>query len=806
MIAAPERGLDLNVKSVAERIMKLAVKNSPAFIRANANRAEKLAVIEALKVEIPALEKELADAQLELEVAKVESESRVVDPIDWSKAENLDTQAEIRALGIAMIDDVGNENVYVIKDGMPYYFKPVNTDNYAKGEHDFSGDDAYGENEQSVNVDGLDYTPIDLNADNAKLEWDKAISETNGNEFEAAKNVYQKTLQGHYVNTSIGKVLISGLGWQEMKQGLKRDSLRAKTIPYIAAILKEGSVGDFDPNNKPEKKPDVTGYYPFTKTLEIDEKLVTAELKVEQKQKGEFVYYLRASEDAVLDGTNENAGLLRFLPDSPALQRSEVPTLDSSVEPNTGGVNIIILKVTDLEGNEITELEDKIEHVWTDAPVNNYVVSKAANNASKIRPLPGKSFSENDFKLLIDWIKANGWSARKEKNYVYAIGEALKDKWDDIPDANRTTQHDIKVQKYADKEAQTEAETQETLKHPAAQWIAGVFGDDFKTPWIRASLVRFITGEEGETGVMLDHAWLKGILALGATPEQLDGMSRMDILEYIKSKYQGTNEQTNEQAEVEKEAEAAGTEGGGAKGKIESVEELVDIALSRKDGNKAFAEIGEITQDVAEKVKQVTGIDVTGWVHGIDEAAIRHIIKEHGDNLVEESRGQVAVTPQDISRINEIVQNPDSIEKGDPLPNGNETVIYKKTIEGTSIYVQEMRDGRRKLTAKTLWKVRAVPPATVETGLVHTSETSSTQPPQDDKNIPQPKNNAITSVEIEKELEDLKPLIGTRAFDDKIDPLIEKIFAAGLMPDYEPQLVELDRLHGNAKVAKHRGI
>ena len=194
MIAAPERGLDLNVKVVAERIMKLAVKNSPAFIRANANRAEKLAVIEALKVEIPVLEKELADAQHELEVAKVESESRVVDPIDWSKAENLDTQAEIRALGIAMIDDVGNENVYVIKDGMPYYFKPVNTDNYAKGEHDFSGDDAYGENEQSVNVDGLDYTPIDLNADNAKLEWDKAISETNGNEFEAAKKCLSKNI------------------------------------------------------------------------------------------------------------------------------------------------------------------------------------------------------------------------------------------------------------------------------------------------------------------------------------------------------------------------------------------------------------------------------------------------------------------------------------------------------------------------------------------------------------------------------------------------------------------------------------
>ena len=209
-----------------------------------------------------------------------------------------------------------------------------------------------------VNVDGLDYTPIDLNADSAKQEWEKAISETNGNEFEAARNVYQQVMQGHYVNTSIGKVFISGSGWQEIKRGLKKDSLRAQTVPHIVEILKEGVVGAFDPNKKLEKKPNVTGYYPFTKTVEVDGKLVTALLKVEQKAKGEFVYHLRTSSDSTLDSTHENASLLRFMPDSLAFRELEEPTLDSIVEPNTGGVNIIILKVTDLEGNEIKELED----------------------------------------------------------------------------------------------------------------------------------------------------------------------------------------------------------------------------------------------------------------------------------------------------------------------------------------------------------------------------------------------------------------------------------------------------------------
>lgn len=246
VVVAPEKGLDLNVKVVAERIIKIAEKNSPAFIKANGKRAEKLAVIEAIKDEIPVLEKELADVQHELEVAKVENESAnlrstpehrrefgvqqalsmlgwkelnsfwsivlpdstgyetryateledgewitdcpegevsrlndggsyvemadainssvrlfvgnkdkaVVEPIvdldpiiDWTKAENLDTTESIRALGVAEINEIGGENVYVLKDGKPYYFKPVSTSGYAVGEHDFSNDNAYGGDE-----------------------------------------------------------------------------------------------------------------------------------------------------------------------------------------------------------------------------------------------------------------------------------------------------------------------------------------------------------------------------------------------------------------------------------------------------------------------------------------------------------------------------------------------------------------------------------------------------------------------------------------------------------------------------------
>lgn len=60
--------------------------------------------------------------------------------IDWAQAQELDTNQAIRGLGVARINDIGSENVYVEKDGKPFMFKPGNTDAYAIGEHDFSAD------------------------------------------------------------------------------------------------------------------------------------------------------------------------------------------------------------------------------------------------------------------------------------------------------------------------------------------------------------------------------------------------------------------------------------------------------------------------------------------------------------------------------------------------------------------------------------------------------------------------------------------------------------------------------------------
>lgn len=155
------------------------------------------------------------------------------------------------------------------------------------------------------------------------------------------------------------------------------------------------------------------------------------------------------------------------------------------------------------------------------------------------------------------------------------------------------------------------------------------------------------------------------------------------------------------------------------------IRDLYRTALSRKDGNKAFADFGAVNPRVAARVKELTGVDVSGFMHSIDEAAIRHIIKKHGDPSGEGGRNQVAVTEDDIAKLPLVTGDPDSIEYGEPTNDGKQTVIFKKKLGDVVLYVQELREGRNKLAAKTLWKVRVVPhAATGEVGEAHTSETS----------------------------------------------------------------------------------
>jgi hypothetical protein len=90
---APELGKDLDIRTVAKRIMTLAEKNSDAFARANTKKGERLTRIEGLKTEIAGLETELTAAQKRLEVARIEAEMPKVVELQPEKKANINGES-----------------------------------------------------------------------------------------------------------------------------------------------------------------------------------------------------------------------------------------------------------------------------------------------------------------------------------------------------------------------------------------------------------------------------------------------------------------------------------------------------------------------------------------------------------------------------------------------------------------------------------------------------------------------------------------------------------------------------------------
>ncbi|WP_175712142.1 hypothetical protein [Burkholderia ambifaria] len=94
IVVAPERGVDLNIRTVAQRIMTLAGKNSARFVAANAKRADRLRNIEQLKLTLEERHRELAGIEQEIAELTVSMESRYAAAV----RETHDTQsAYIRA-------------------------------------------------------------------------------------------------------------------------------------------------------------------------------------------------------------------------------------------------------------------------------------------------------------------------------------------------------------------------------------------------------------------------------------------------------------------------------------------------------------------------------------------------------------------------------------------------------------------------------------------------------------------------------------------------------------------------------------
>ena len=123
-----------------------------------------------------------------------------------------------------------------------------------------------------------------------------------------------------------------------------------------------------------------------------------------------------------------------------------------------------------------------------------------------------------------------------------------------------------------------------------------------------------------------------------------------------------------------------------------------------KRGGKPFVDYMEVNDDAVAEAR-AQGLNIAGYKHVLDESAVKHVDKRHGEKGVETTRGQEAIRDGDFESIAEVVSTPDKRIYGFKTKDGNDVIASVKILaDGTMAVVEEIRTRRRKLAVKTMRK------------------------------------------------------------------------------------------------------
>ncbi|WP_352401929.1 hypothetical protein [Synergistes jonesii] len=137
---------------------------------------------------------------------------------------------------------------------------------------------------------------------------------------------------------------------------------------------------------------------------------------------------------------------------------------------------------------------------------------------------------------------------------------------------------------------------------------------------------------------------------------------------------------------------------------VKEVERVINVSKSDKE-TLASANLGSAGEWLV-RLAEENAVKIDGsYIHSIDSYMMRHAMKEHGDAQRERSRGQIALTEEDFKLVPVIINNPDYVVFGNKNKRGQDLIVYVKNLpDGSTLYFEEVRTGRRKLAGESLRK------------------------------------------------------------------------------------------------------
>jgi hypothetical protein len=122
-----------------------------------------------------------------------------------------------------------------------------------------------------------------------------------------------------------------------------------------------------------------------------------------------------------------------------------------------------------------------------------------------------------------------------------------------------------------------------------------------------------------------------------------------------------------------------------------------------------FFDYAKLSNSITAKIKDVTGVDVSCYTRTLTGSGIRHSLGLHGEDGIRlmQYPNQLPVTLEELAKLPEVLENPDSIELSDETgPNGEQRIILKKLYGDHYVVIEEARPkrGKKKLALVTMWR------------------------------------------------------------------------------------------------------
>jgi len=125
------------------------------------------------------------------------------------------------------------------------------------------------------------------------------------------------------------------------------------------------------------------------------------------------------------------------------------------------------------------------------------------------------------------------------------------------------------------------------------------------------------------------------------------------------------------------------------------------LAGDRKNATQKLYVIGEVSNNAAQDIEKLTGINVSGFEHVIDGSHIGHYDNRHGKHG---QADQSMKDPEDIGRVKYVLDNYDKIELSErqnhQFRNSDGTrskvLLYTKRINGNYYVTEAVPDAKSK--------------------------------------------------------------------------------------------------------------